>query len=133
MFESELYLQTIIPQWGIFLSLVLVIIGHVDKKNRLSMAGWIALIIVGLIALIINIFGGLDTTPGPNGQMPKDFQLMVLGWQTGIAGALSAFTLLLRQRKSTRYKLLAILTVLFSISIFFQYYHFIQTFSQTIN
>jgi len=126
MSNNPFYLYTIIPQWGIFLAIVLVILGYVEKKGKLSVAGWITFVVTGLFALGANLFGGLEPKPLPDGSMPVDFQVMALGWQAGIAGILALFSILLRQRKSKRYSLLAILTVAYAIAVFFQYNHFIR-------
>jgi uncharacterized membrane protein len=126
MSNNPFYLYTIIPQWGIFLGIGLVIFGYVEKKGKLSIAGWLTIVAAGLFALGVNLFGDLNPHPLPDGNMPADFQVMALGWQAGIAGVLALFSILLRQRKSKRYSILAILAVAYAIAVFFQYNHFIR-------
>ena len=126
MSNNPFYLYTIIPQWGIFLGIGLVIFGYVEKKGKLTMAGWLTFLATGLFALGVNLFAGLNPKPLPDGSMPMDFQVIALGWQAGIAGVLALFSILLRQRKSKRYSLLAILTVAYAIAVFFQYNYFIR-------
>lgn len=127
MSNNPFYLYTIIPQWGIFLGIGLVVFGYVEKKGKLTVAGWLTFVATGLFALGVNLFGGLNPHPLPDGTMPVDFQVMALGWQAGIAGVLALFSILLRQRKSKRYPILAILAVAYAIAIFFQYNHFIRS------
>lgn len=127
MSNNPFYLYTIIPQWGIFLGIGLVVFGFVEKKGKLSIAGWLTIVATGLFALGVNLFGDLNPHPLPDGNMPVDFQVIALGWQAGIAGILSLFSILLRQRKSKRYSILAILTVAYAIAVFFQYNQFIRS------
>lgn len=126
MSSNPFYLYTIIPQWGIFLGVGLVVFGYVEKKGKLTLAGWFTMVATGLFALGVNLFGDLNPHPLPDGTMPVDFQVISLGWQAGIGGVLALFAILLRQRKSKRYTILAILTVAYSIAIFFQYNYFIR-------
>jgi len=127
MSNNPVYLYTIIPQWGIFLGVGLVVFGYVEKKGKLTLAGWFTMVATGLFALGVNLFGDLNPHPLPDGSMPMDFQVISLGWQAGIAGILALFSILLRQRKSKRYPILAILAVAYAIAIFFQYNHFIRS------
>lgn len=126
MSSNPFYLYTVIPQWGLFLGIALVVFGYVEKKGPLSLAGWVVFVATGLFALGVNLFGNLHPQPQPGGTVPPDFQVIALGWQAGIAGVLALISLLLRQRKSKRYSLLAILTIIYAIAIFFQYNHFIS-------
>ena len=126
MSTNPFYLYTVIPQWGIFLGIGMVILGYVEKKGKLTLAGWFTFVATGLFALGVNLFADLNPHPLPDGNMPADFQVISLGWQAGIGGVLALFTILLRQRKSKRYPVLAILTIAYAVIIFFQYNHFVH-------
>ncbi len=56
MTEHLLYLPTVIPQWGIFLGIALVIIGYVDKKEKWAYGGWALFVATALAALWFNLF-----------------------------------------------------------------------------
>lgn len=128
MIESGYYIYTIIPQWGIFIGIILVILGVVEKKNTIAMIGWLALFAIGIYTLSINLFYLPEIEPmqGNNG-IPPEVTLKTIGWQTSIGSLLVAFTLLLKYFKSKRFTMLGILSVAFFVIIFFQYYYFIKS------
>ena len=120
MTEHQLYLPTVIPQWGIFLAIALVIIGYVDKKEKWAYGGWALFVATALAALWFNLFGGFAPQPGdtPSEQI---VQLVTAGWLTVAGGALALASLLFLYFKLKRYSVLAVLTLLFFAVIFFQY------------
>lgn len=117
----QLYLPTVLPQWGIFVGVVLVIVGYVDKKDLFTRIGWIVLIATSLTALYFNLFGGLKTLAETNGSSSQASLLLATGWQTAAGGALAIVSLLMLQFKKKRYALLAVLTLLYFTLIFFLY------------
>ncbi len=121
MTSTQLYLPTVLPQWGIFAGIVLIIVGYVDKKDLLTRIGWIVLIATGLTALYFNIFGGLTTLAATNGSSSQASLLLSTGWQVAAGGVLSVVSLLMFQFKTKRYALLAILTLLYFTLTFFLY------------
>ncbi len=125
MTDHQLYVPTVLPQWGIFLGIVLVIIGYVDKKEKLTYAGWATFIAMGLAALYFNLFGGFAPTAGD--VIPeKTAHLLTTGWLTALGGLLALITLSFQYFKLKRYTVLAVLTMLFFIVVFFQYNNLIQ-------
>ena len=60
MTNAQLYLPTVLPQWGIFAGVVLLTIGYVDKRELWTFIGWITLILAGLTSLYFNLFGGIS-------------------------------------------------------------------------
>jgi len=48
MINTDLYLPTVLPQWGIFTGVVLLTVGFIEKKGISTILGWIVLIITGL-------------------------------------------------------------------------------------
>lgn len=121
MSVSQLYLPTLIPQWGIFAGIVLITVGYVDKKNLWTRLGWIVLIATSLTALYFNLFGGLNAIAENNKPGSTISLLISTGWQTSAGGVLAIVTLLMLQFKKKRYPLLAILTIIYFILIFFLY------------
>ena len=121
MISTQLYLPTVLPEWGIFAGIVLITIGYVDKKDFWTRLGWGVLIATGLTALAFNLFGGL-TELGESGK-PESMASMLLatGWQTVAGGCLAIGSLMMFQFRKKRYALLAILTLLYFALIFFQY------------
>jgi hypothetical protein len=121
MTGSQLYLPTLIPQWGIFAGIVLITVGYVDKKNLWTRLGWIVLIATSLTALFFNLFGDLNAIAENNKPGSTISLLVSTGWQTSAGGILAIVTLLMLQFKKKRYPLLAILTIIYFILIFFLY------------
>ncbi len=126
MTDPQLYMATVFPQWGIFIGIALVIVGYVDKKEKWAYAGWSLFVATGLTALYFNLWGGIAPEPGI---VPSDRVAMLLttGWLTALGGLLALATLLFLYFKLKRYAVLAVLTILFFIVVFFQYNSLIRT------
>ncbi len=122
MTNAHLYLPTVLPQWGIFAGVVLITIGYVDKKDLWTRLGWIVLIATGLTALYFNLFGELNAPGEMNTPGSVSALLTSTGWQAVAGGVLAAASLLMLQLKLKRYPILAILTIIYFILIFFMYY-----------
>jgi len=121
MTSTQLYLATLLPQWGIFAGVVLIIVGYVDKKSLWTRLGWIVLIATSLTALYFNLFGGLRALAEANGSPSQASLLLSTGWQTAAGGVLAIVSLLMFQFKIKRYALLAVLTLLYFTLTFFIY------------
>lgn len=121
MNSTQLYLPTLLPQWGIFAGVVLLTVGYVDKKNLWTRLGWIVLIMTSLTALYFNLFGGLKALAEAYGSPSQASLLLSTGWQTAAGGILALASLLMWQYKKRRYALLAILTLLYFSLTFFLY------------
>ena len=122
MTSAQLYLPTILPQWGIFAGVVLIIIGYVEKKDLWTRLGWMVLIATSLTALYFNLFGDLTTMSEKNESDLVVSMLTSTAWQAVAGGALAIVSLIMLQYKKKRYALLSILTLLYFVLIFFQYY-----------
>jgi len=118
MANALLYLPTVLPQWGIFAGVALIIVGYVDKKILWTRIGWIVLIATGLTALCFNLFCGLQGLPDPNSAVSL---LISTGWQATVGGVLAVVSLLMLHYKIKRYALLAVLTLIYFTLIFFLY------------
>ena len=127
MQTHELYLPMLIPLWGIFIGLALVIIGFVDKKASFTYFGWAVLMVNGLISLYYNLVQINPVNFPDNTQLRETATfLLTTGW-LNVSGALLALaSLLFFHFKKKRYLLLAVLTLLFFAILFFQYYGLIQ-------
>ncbi len=127
MQNHELYLPMLIPMWGIFIGIALIIIGYADNKSYFTYAGWMVLVINGLISLYFNLF---EISPG-HFAANTSFQetagfLKTTGWLNTTGAFLAMTSLLFFRFKKKRYMLLAVLTILFFSVLFFQYYGLIQ-------
>ncbi len=120
MSNPDLYLPTTIPQWGIFLGIVLLTIGFVDKNRRLTLIGWITLVCTGLAALYFNLLGTLSNVTVTSADAALDL-LISTGWQSAAGGALSLFSLVFFYYEKKRYNLLSFLTIAYFVLVFFLY------------
>jgi len=121
MTYNQLYLPASIPQWEIFLGIVCVIIGYIEKKEWWMTAGWIILMTTGLTSLAFNLFGGLSGQPEGNISDSAIAALIATGWQSAIGGAIAAASLVFQRLKNRYFKFLAVLTLLYFMLIFFQF------------
>lgn len=123
----ELYLPMLIPLWGIFIGIALVIIGFADKKALYTYLGWSTLILVGLISFYCNMFI-VDKNHFQEGSQLRETAGLLLsaGWLNVAGIFMSLASLLFFYYKNKRYMLLAVLTVIFFSVQFFQYYSLIQ-------
>jgi hypothetical protein len=117
MNSAQLYLPTLLPQWGIFAGIVLLTIGYVEKKSLWTQLGWIILILTGIAALYFNISGDFNTGEAD----AAGSRLYSAGWQAVAGGVLASVSLILFQLKKKRYKILAILTLIYFVLTFFLY------------
>lgn len=123
----ELYLPMLIPLWGIFIGIALVIIGFAEKKALYTYLGWTGLVVVGMISLYCNIFI-VDTNHYPEGSPLRETAgvLLSAGWLNVGGIFLSLSSLLFFYFKNRRYLLLAGWTIIFYSVQFFQYYSLLQ-------
>lgn len=127
MQTHELYLPMLVPLWGIFIGIVLVIIGFADKKAKFTYGGWGTLMANGLISLYFNLFQINPAQFVDNGQLKETAELLVASGWLNVAGAFLALaSLLFFYFKKRRYLLLAALTILFFSIQFFQFYGLLQ-------
>jgi hypothetical protein len=117
----------LIPLWGIFLGIALVVIGFADKKAVFTYFGWSVLMAVGLISLYYNLFL-IDRNHFPETSPVRETAGLLLsaGWLNVAGTILALSSLLFFYFKKKRYMLLAVLTVIFFSVQFFQYYSLIQ-------
>jgi len=127
MQTHELYLPMLIPLWGIFIGIALIIIGIVDKKHLFTYAGWSVFILTGLVSLFYNLFEINPALYADNLPMKETAEyLLASGWLNVMGGGLALAALLFYYFRKKRYLALAVLTILFFAIQFFQYYSLIQ-------
>ena len=127
MQTHELYLPMLIPSWGIFIGIALVIIGFADKKSSITYSGWSVLILCGVISLYYNLFEINPAHFNADDQLRETATFLVTTGWLNVAGALLALSsLLFFYFKKRRYMMMAILTILFFSVQFFQYWSLMQ-------
>lgn len=118
-----IYLPSIIPQWEIFVGIVCVIIGYVEKKEKWMSTGWIILIATGLTSVAFNLFGGFNHQAESNIPGSAISALLTIGWQSAMGGAIALMSILFQRMKNKYFKFIALLTLICFMLIFFQFNH----------
>jgi len=127
MQTHELYIPMLVPLWGIFIGIALVVIGFTDKKALFTYLGWSFLIATGLVSLYFNLFHiNLAHFTENSSLLETAGYLVASGWLNVAGAALALASLLFFYFRKKRYLLLAVLTILFFAIQFFQYYSLIQ-------
>jgi len=127
MQNHELYLPMLVPLWGIFIGIALVIIGFADKNSKFTYAGWITFMVIGFVSLWYNLFQINPSGYSNNAQFGETARLLVAAGWLNVAGAFLALaSLLFFYFKKRRYLLIAVLTILFFSIQFFQFYGLLQ-------
>ena len=127
----QFYLPASIPQWEIFFGIVFVIIGYIEKKEKWTLAGWIILIVTGITSLAFNLFGGIVIQPTGNISASTVAELIATGWQSAIGGILASMVLVFQRLKKRHYNMLAILTAIYFMLVFFQFNQLMRSESKT--
>ncbi len=127
MTSTHLYLPTNLPQWEIFLGIALITMGYIEKKSLWTFLGWGVLIVTGLTALYFILFGELASLADSQVQNHISSLLIATSWQAVTGGALAVFSLLMFHFKKKRYNLLAVLSIIYFVLIFFLYYQVSQS------
>ena len=118
---AQLYLPTVLPQWGIFVGIILITFGYVEKKVIWTYLGWATLLITGIIGLYFNLLGNLSGIVEKQGGEELFKLIISANWQLAAGGLLALLSLVLFYFKTKRYPILAILTLLYFVLIFFLY------------
>ena len=126
MTNAHLYLPTTLPQWEIFLGIALITMGYIEKKAIWTQIGWGVLILTGLTALYFILFGELASLADSQVRNHITSLLVATSWQAVAGGALPVFSLLMFHFKKKRYSILAVLTIIYFVLIFFLYYQVSQ-------
>ena len=126
MTNAHLYLPTTLPQWEIFLGIALITMGYIEKKAIWTRLGWGVLILAGLTAFYFILFGKLASLTDSQVQNHISSLLIATSWQATTGGVLAVFSLLMFHFKKKRYSILAVLTIIYFVLIFFLYYQVSQ-------
>lgn len=120
MTYSPFYFPAVIPQWLIFLAVVAIVVGYVDKKDFWTRIGWIIFILAGLTSLYFNLFGRFADEENVSFAVNS---LKTSGWLCSTGGALAAIALFFQRTKRKNYKVLAVLVLIYFMLLFFQFNH----------
>ncbi len=126
----SIYLLLIIPQWVIFVSIIAILYGWVEKKKVFGQMGCIGLALLGLFALLSILLGiatpdlYVNETEFPfdefePDELPKEMHIIPIYWGLVINGIVSLVTIILDWLKKKGLKIMVPISVLVSLALFF--------------
>ncbi len=126
MISNSLLGLTSISQWGLFLGIAFILFGSIEKRERFVLAGQLAFLLIGLMAVWILLTDRIIVPEIINGIIPK--QLKVLAYFKGVAlfSALTIVTLLLKLFKLRFQKASLFILLFFALMLFFMVFNLQQ-------
>ena len=118
MISNSLLGLTSISQWGLFLGIVLLLFGWIEKREKFVLAGQLAFLLIGILTLWILLTDQIHV-PDTQGILTK--QAKVLAFFKGMAlfSGLNLVTLLLTLFKLRFHKASQYILLFFALMLFF--------------
>ena len=125
MISNSLLSLTSISQWGLFLGIVFILFGWVEKREKFILAGHLAFLLLGFLTLWILLTDQI-AVPEAHGVITK--QVKVLAYFKGLAwfSGWNVVTLLLRSFKLRFHKASMFILLLFALILFFMVFNIQQ-------
>ncbi len=101
--------------------MIIITVGYVEKKVIWTYLGWATLMITGIIGLYFNLFENLIGLVEKQDSEELVKLIISTNWQLAAGGFLALLSLVLFHYKTKRYPILAILTLLYFVLVFFLY------------
>lgn len=126
MMSNSLLILTSVSQWGLFLGIAFILFGWVEKREKFVLAGQMAFLIIGLLALWILLTDQIPVPDTTNGIITK--QVKILAFFKGVAlfSGLNVVSLLLKIFKLRFQKASVYLLLLFALMLFFMVFNIQQ-------
>lgn len=125
--STNLLSLTSFSQWGLFLGIVFIIYGWLEKKDKFILAGQLTFLAIGLLALWILLTDQIAATDTVGGAISK--QTKVRGFFKGYLwfSAMNVITLMMKVFKLRYQKTALVILLLFALLLFFMVYNVMQT------
>ena len=125
--STNLLSLTSFSQWGLFLGIVFIIYGWLEKKDKFILAGQLTFLAIGILALWILLTDQIVATDTVDGVISK--QTKVRGFFKGYLwfSVLNVITLLMKAFKLRYQKTVIVVLLLFALFLFFMVYNIMQT------
>ena len=126
MISNSLLSLTSISQWGLFLGIASILFGWIEKRESIILTGYLAFLLIGLMALWILLTNVIFVPEITNGTIPK--QLKVLSYFKGVAlfMGLTVISLLLKLFKLRFKKASLVILLFFALALFFMVFNIQQ-------
>lgn len=126
MISNSMLSLTSISQWGLFLGIVSILFGWVEKRERYIVVGQLAFLLIGFLSVWILLTNLICVPEITNGNIPK--QLRVLAYFKGVAlfMGLTVVSILLKLFKLRFQKASLIILLFFALVLFFMVFNIQQ-------
>jgi len=122
MISTNLLSLTSISQWGLFLGIVFIIYGWLEKKDKLIITGQLIFLLIGFLATWILLTDQIYITETPNGIISKQAKLLAFFRGYLWFSTLNINSLLQKQFKLHYQKTIVVILLLFALLLFFMVY-----------
>jgi len=125
MISNSLLGLTSISQWGLFLGIVFILFGYIEKNEKFVLAGQLAFLLIGFLTLWVLLTDQIHV-PDTQGIISK--QGKVLAYFKGMAwfSGLNLITLLLTLFKVRFYKISVYVLLFCALMLFFMVFNIQQ-------
>lgn len=126
MMSNSLLILTSVSQWGLFLGIAFILFGWVEKREKLVLAGQLAFLIIGLLALWILLTDQIPVPETTNGIITKQVKLLAFFKGVALFSGLNVVSLLLKIFKLHFQKATLYILLLFALMLFFMVFNIQQ-------
>lgn len=127
MGSDSLLTVTTISQYSLFLGIVLVLFGWMEKKEKLVFAGQSIFLLLGLLSLWVLLTNAI-VVPETNGNsVPKEVKILSYFKLAAYFAGFNLISLLLNLFKVRYHKYSAYLVVFLGMMLFFMVFNILQT------
>ena len=116
----------IVSQWTLFIGIGLVIFGWIEKKEKLSVAGQVCFILLGLISLWILLTNKISIVETALNPITKEVKIISYFKLAAYFSVVNLVSLLLYVFKLRYYKWSAYLVVIIGLMLFFMVFNILQ-------
>lgn len=127
MGTDSLLSVTTISQYSLFLGIVLVLFGWMEKKEKLAIAGQVIFLLLGLLSLWVLLTNTI-VVPETNGNsVPKEVKILSYFRLAAYFAGFNLISLLLNLFKVRYHKYSVYLVVFIGLMLFFMVFNILQT------
>jgi len=125
MFSPSMLSMTYLSQLGLFLGIGLILYGWIEKRDKLILAGHLAFLMIGLLALWILLTGQISVPDTP-GIISKQARTLAFFKGLGWFSLFNALSLLLKLLKLRIHKASLYVLLFFALMLFFMVFNLLQ-------
>ena len=119
MISNYLLCLTSISQWGLFLGITFIIFGLVEKRGKFVIAGQVAFLLIGFMAVWILLTGQIYVPEITNGSIPKQIKVLAYFKTVAVFFGLTVISIILNLFKIRFWKVSLYILMFVSMMLFF--------------